>query len=112
MHQRKEVFEHGFGVDYARQLRKERKDIIEERMKTQEKPQIAAKNPNAPEVVHAFIMERNVLEMITFAPQLELLEEVKEVFEHGFGVDYARQLRKERKDIIEERMKEVSSLKC
>ncbi|CAP91261.1 myo-inositol transporter [Penicillium rubens] len=34
----KEVFEHGFGVDYARQLRKERKDIIEERMKTQEKP--------------------------------------------------------------------------
>lgn len=34
----KEVFEHGFGVSYARQLRKERKDIIEERMKTQEKP--------------------------------------------------------------------------
>lgn len=34
----KEVFEHGFGVNYARQLRKERKDIIEERMKTQEKP--------------------------------------------------------------------------
>ncbi|KAJ5864900.1 uncharacterized protein N7529_006816 [Penicillium soppii] len=34
----KEVFEHGFGVKYARELRKERKDIIEERMKTQEKP--------------------------------------------------------------------------
>jgi SP family myo-inositol transporter-like MFS transporter 13 len=34
----KEVFEHGFGVKYARELRKERKDIIEERMKTMEKP--------------------------------------------------------------------------
>jgi SP family myo-inositol transporter-like MFS transporter 13 len=34
----KEVFEHGFGVKYARELRKERKEIIEERMKTMEKP--------------------------------------------------------------------------
>ncbi len=33
-----EVFEHGFGVKYARQLRKERKDIIAERLRTQEKP--------------------------------------------------------------------------
>lgn len=37
----KEVFEHGFGVSYARQLRKERKEIIEERMKTQEQPMAA-----------------------------------------------------------------------
>lgn len=33
-----EVFEHGFGVRYANQLRKERKHIIAERMKTMEKP--------------------------------------------------------------------------
>lgn len=33
-----EVFEHGFGVQYANDLRKERKHIIEERMRTQEKP--------------------------------------------------------------------------
>jgi len=32
------------------------------------------------------------------------LEEIKEVFEHGFGVRYARNLRKERRDIIKERM--------
>ncbi|RAH71870.1 general substrate transporter [Aspergillus aculeatinus CBS 121060] len=42
-----------------------------------------------------------------FYPEVSglLLEEVQEVFEHGFGVKYARQLRKERKDIIEERLK-------
>ncbi|PYI00250.1 general substrate transporter [Aspergillus sclerotiicarbonarius CBS 121057] len=42
-----------------------------------------------------------------FYPEVSglILEEVQEVFEHGFGVNYARQLRKERKDIIEERMK-------
>ena len=33
------------------------------------------------------------------------LEEIGEVFEHGFGVSYARQLRKERKDIIAERLR-------
>ena len=33
-----EVFEHGFGVKYANKLRKERKHIIEERLRTQEKP--------------------------------------------------------------------------
>lgn len=33
-----EVFEHGFGVKYANRLRKERKHIIEERLRTQEKP--------------------------------------------------------------------------
>lgn len=33
-----EVFQHGFGVRYARQLRKDRKDIIRGRMRTQEKP--------------------------------------------------------------------------
>jgi len=31
------------------------------------------------------------------------LEETKEVFQHGFGVRYARQLRKKRKAEIEER---------
>ncbi|OOF93409.1 hypothetical protein ASPCADRAFT_173152 [Aspergillus carbonarius ITEM 5010] len=42
-----------------------------------------------------------------FYPEVSglVLEEVQEVFEHGFGVNYARQLRKERKDIIEERMR-------
>ncbi|GKZ35955.1 myo-inositol transporter [Aspergillus brasiliensis] len=42
-----------------------------------------------------------------FYPEVSglLLEEVQEVFQHGFGVRYARQLRKERKDIIEERMR-------
>lgn len=33
------------------------------------------------------------------------LEEIGEVFEHGFGVSYARQLRKDRKDIIMERLR-------
>lgn len=33
------------------------------------------------------------------------LEEIREVFEHGFGVKYARNLRKERRDEIKERMK-------
>ncbi|KAK5735735.1 hypothetical protein LTR17_007907 [Elasticomyces elasticus] len=33
-----EVFKHGFGVKYARELRKERKDEIAERMRTMEKP--------------------------------------------------------------------------
>ncbi|KAF7596492.1 myo-inositol transporter [Aspergillus hancockii] len=33
------------------------------------------------------------------------LEEIKDVFKHGFGVQYARNLRKERKDIIEERLR-------
>lgn len=33
-----EVFQHGFGVRYARQLRKDRKEEIKERMKTMEKP--------------------------------------------------------------------------
>ncbi|GLA62880.1 myo-inositol transporter [Aspergillus tubingensis] len=42
-----------------------------------------------------------------FYPEVSglVLEEVQEVFQHGFGVRYARQLRKERKDIIEERMR-------
>lgn len=34
-----------------------------------------------------------------------VLEEVQDVFEHGFGVTYAKNLRKERKHIIEERLK-------
>lgn len=33
-----EVFEHGFGVSYARQLRKDRKDIIAERLRSRERP--------------------------------------------------------------------------
>ncbi|KAE8135390.1 general substrate transporter [Aspergillus pseudotamarii] len=33
------------------------------------------------------------------------LEEIKEVFKHGFGVRYARNLRKERKDSIQERLR-------
>ncbi|GAB1197210.1 hypothetical protein APSETT444_006501 [Aspergillus pseudonomiae] len=33
------------------------------------------------------------------------LEEIKEVFKHGFGVRYARNLRKERKDVIQERLR-------
>ncbi|KAK5955243.1 hypothetical protein OHC33_003924 [Knufia fluminis] len=33
------------------------------------------------------------------------LEEIKEVFEHGFGVRYARQLRKDRREEIKERMR-------
>jgi SP family myo-inositol transporter-like MFS transporter 13 len=33
-----EVFKHGFGVSYARKLRKERADEIKERMRTMEKP--------------------------------------------------------------------------
>ncbi|KAJ5723214.1 hypothetical protein N7488_001249 [Penicillium malachiteum] len=34
-----------------------------------------------------------------------LLEEVQEIFEHGFGVKYARNLRRERKELIEERLR-------
>ena len=34
----REVFQHGFGVRYARQLRKDNKEIIKERMRTMEKP--------------------------------------------------------------------------
>lgn len=34
----KDVFDHGFGVKYARQLRKDRKELIKERMRTMEKP--------------------------------------------------------------------------
>ena len=33
-----EVFKHGFGVRYARQLRKDRAEEIKERMRTMEKP--------------------------------------------------------------------------
>jgi len=35
------------------------------------------------------------------------LEEIKEVFQHGFGVKYARQLRKDNKEVIKERMKNM-----
>lgn len=38
MEEIKDVFDHGFGVKYARQLRKDRKEIIKERLRTQEKP--------------------------------------------------------------------------
>jgi SP family myo-inositol transporter-like MFS transporter 13 len=34
----REVFQHGFGVRYARQLRKDNKEVIKERMRTMEKP--------------------------------------------------------------------------
>lgn len=42
-----------------------------------------------------------------FYPEVSglVLEEIQEVFEHGFGVRYANNLRKERKDIIEARMR-------
>lgn len=42
-----------------------------------------------------------------FYPEVSglVLEEIQEVFEHGFGVRYANKLRKERKDIIEARMR-------
>jgi SP family myo-inositol transporter-like MFS transporter 13 len=33
------------------------------------------------------------------------LEEIRKVFQHGFGVRYARQLRKDNKEIIKERMR-------
>lgn len=33
-----EVFQHGFGIKYAPQLRKDGKDIIKERLANQEKP--------------------------------------------------------------------------
>ena len=33
------------------------------------------------------------------------LEEIGEVFQHGFGVNFARRLRKDRKHIIAERLK-------
>ncbi|KAL6238222.1 hypothetical protein BDW75DRAFT_237528 [Aspergillus navahoensis] len=42
-----------------------------------------------------------------FYPEVSglVLEEIKEVFEHGFGVRYARNLRKERKLVTEERLR-------
>ena len=42
-----------------------------------------------------------------FYPEVSglVLEEVQEVFQHGFGVKYASKLRKERKHIIEERLR-------
>jgi SP family myo-inositol transporter-like MFS transporter 13 len=45
--------------------------------------------------------------IILFYPEVSglTLEEIREVFQHGFGVNYARNLRKERKDIIQERLK-------
>ena len=45
--------------------------------------------------------------IILFYPEVSglTLEEIREVFQHGFGVNYARKLRKERKNIIQERMK-------
>ncbi|KAJ9400982.1 hypothetical protein DTO282F9_1930 [Paecilomyces variotii] len=45
--------------------------------------------------------------IIFFYPEVSglTLEEIKEVFNHGFGVRYASKLRKERKDIIKERLK-------
>jgi len=33
------------------------------------------------------------------------LEEIREVFQHGFGVKYARQLRKDRAEEIKERLR-------
>lgn len=44
--------------------------------------------------------------IIFFYPEVSglTLEETAEVFQHGFGVKYARQLRAERKDIIKERI--------
>ena len=45
--------------------------------------------------------------IIIFYPEVSglTLEEIGEVFQHGFGVRYARQLRKERKEEIKERMR-------
>lgn len=45
--------------------------------------------------------------IILFYPEVSglTLEEIREVFQHGFGVKYARQLRKDRADIIKERMR-------
>lgn len=42
-----------------------------------------------------------------FYPEVSglVLEEIQDVFEHGFGVKYANKLRKERKEIIQERMR-------
>ena len=47
--------------------------------------------------------------IILFYPEVSglTLEEIREVFQHGFGVKYARQLRKDRADIIRERMKNM-----
>ncbi|KAJ9299664.1 hypothetical protein DTO271G3_2548 [Paecilomyces variotii] len=45
--------------------------------------------------------------IIFFYPEVSglTLEEIKEVFNHGFGVRYASKLRKERKEIVKERLK-------
>ena len=45
--------------------------------------------------------------IILFYPEVSglTLEEIAEVFQHGFGVKFARQLRKDRKEEIKERMK-------
>ncbi|KAI1617014.1 MFS transporter [Exophiala viscosa] len=45
--------------------------------------------------------------IILFYPEVSglTLEEISEVFQHGFGVKYARKLRRERKDEIKERMR-------
>lgn len=45
--------------------------------------------------------------IILFYPEVSglTLEEINEVFKHGFGVRYARNLRRERKDILQERLR-------
>jgi len=45
--------------------------------------------------------------IILFYPEVSglNLEEISEIFHHGFGVKYARQLRKDRKEEIKERLK-------
>lgn len=45
--------------------------------------------------------------IIFFYPEVSglTLEEINEVFQHGFGVRYASQLRKDRKEIIKERLR-------
>ncbi|KAI5359365.1 putative major facilitator, sugar transporter, MFS transporter superfamily [Septoria linicola] len=45
--------------------------------------------------------------IIFFYPEVSglTLEEINEVFKHGFGVRYARQLRKDRREEVQERLR-------
>ncbi|KAB8077638.1 hypothetical protein BDV29DRAFT_153506 [Aspergillus leporis] len=64
-------------------------------------------NPSGAFGLYAGICGIGYIWLYFFYPEVSglTLEEIKEVFKHGFGVRYARNLRKVRKDIIEERLR-------